>query len=43
MSGNPCRLRRSTQHIGLAAKPGELVERRLRVDTGAEDSIDDDL
>jgi hypothetical protein len=29
-------------HIGLAAKPGELVERRLRVDTGSEDSIDDD-
>jgi hypothetical protein len=29
-------------HIGLAAKPGDLVERRLRVDTGSEDSIDDD-
>jgi hypothetical protein len=29
-------------HVGLAAKPGELVERRLRVDTGSEDSIDDD-
>ena len=29
-------------HIGLAAKPGELVARRLRVDTGSEDSIDDD-
>jgi hypothetical protein len=29
-------------HIGLAAKPGELIERRLRVDTGSEDSIDDD-
>lgn len=28
--------------IGLAAKPGKLVERRLRVDTGSEDSIDDD-
>jgi hypothetical protein len=28
--------------VGLAAKPGELVERRLRVDTGSEDSIDDD-
>lgn len=28
--------------IGLAAKPGDLVERRLRVDTGSEDSIDDD-
>jgi hypothetical protein len=29
-------------HIGLAAKPGDLVERRLRVDTGSEDSVDDD-
>ena len=29
-------------HIGLVVKPGELVERRLRVDTGSEDSIDDD-
>jgi Aspartyl protease len=29
-------------HIGLAANPGEMVERRLRVDTGSEDSIDDD-
>ncbi len=28
--------------VGLAAKPGELVERKLRVDTGSEDSIDDD-
>jgi hypothetical protein len=28
--------------IGLATQPGELVERRLRVDTGSEDSIDDD-
>ena len=28
--------------VGLAARPGELVERRLRVDTGSEDSIDDD-
>jgi len=28
--------------VGLAAKPGELVQRRLRVDTGSEDSIDDD-
>jgi len=28
--------------VGLAAKPGQLVERRLRVDTGSEDSIDDD-
>ena len=27
---------------GLAAKPGELVQRKLRVDTGSEDSIDDD-
>jgi hypothetical protein len=27
---------------GLAAKPGKLVQRRLRVDTGSEDSIDDD-
>jgi hypothetical protein len=29
-------------HVGLAAKPGELVDRKLRVDTGSEDSIDDD-
>jgi hypothetical protein len=29
-------------HVGLAVKPGELVERRVRVDTGSEDSIDDD-
>jgi hypothetical protein len=29
-------------HVGLAAKPGQLVDRRLRVDTGSEDSIDDD-
>jgi hypothetical protein len=29
-------------HVGLAAEPGELVERKLRVDTGSEDSIDDD-
>jgi hypothetical protein len=28
--------------VGLAARPGELVERRLRVDTGSEDSVDDD-
>lgn len=28
--------------VGLAARPGRLVERRLRVDTGSEDSIDDD-
>jgi hypothetical protein len=28
--------------VGLAARPGELVQRRLRVDTGSEDSIDDD-
>ncbi len=28
--------------IGLAARHGELSERRLRVDTGSEDSIDDD-
>lgn len=27
--------------VGLEARPGELVERRLRVDTGSEDSIDD--
>jgi hypothetical protein len=26
----------------LAAKPGELVQRRVRVDTGSEDSVDDD-
>jgi DNA-binding winged helix-turn-helix (wHTH) protein len=30
-------------HVGLAPKPGELVERKLRVDTGSEDSIDDDI
>lgn len=29
-------------HVGLAAKPGEFVRRKLRVDTGSEDSIDDD-
>jgi hypothetical protein len=28
--------------VGLAAKPGELVQRRVRVDTGSEDSVDDD-
>jgi hypothetical protein len=28
--------------VGLAAKPGVVIERRLRVDTGSEDSIDDD-
>lgn len=28
-------------YAGLAVKPGELVQRRLRVDTGSEDSIDD--
>jgi hypothetical protein len=28
--------------VGLAAKPGELLDRRLRVDTGSEDAIDDD-
>jgi hypothetical protein len=28
--------------VSLATRPGELVERRLRVDTGSEDSIDDD-
>jgi hypothetical protein len=28
--------------VSLAAKPGQLVKRRLRVDTGSEDSIDDD-
>jgi hypothetical protein len=28
--------------VGLAAKPNELVQRKLRVDTGSEDSIDDD-
>jgi hypothetical protein len=28
--------------IGLSARPGELLERRLRVDTGSEDAIDDD-
>src|SRR5262249_7038893 len=28
--------------VGLGVKPGELVERRLRVDTGSEDSVDDD-
>ena len=29
-------------YAGLAARPGQLVQRRLRVDTGSEDSIDDD-
>jgi Aspartyl protease len=29
--------------VGLAVKPGEVVERRVRVDTGSEDSVDDDL
>jgi hypothetical protein len=29
-------------HVALAALPGRLVDRRLRVDTGSEDSIDDD-
>jgi hypothetical protein len=28
--------------VGLAARPGELVQRRVRVDTGSEDSVDDD-
>ncbi|MFL6429421.1 MAG: retropepsin-like aspartic protease [Acidobacteriaceae bacterium] len=28
--------------VGLATKPGELLDRTLRVDTGSEDSIDDD-
>lgn len=28
--------------VGLAAQPGQLVERRVRVDTGSEDSVDDD-
>ena len=28
--------------LGLASQPGKLVERRLRVDTGSEDAIDDD-
>jgi len=28
--------------VGLEAKPGKVIERRLRVDTGSEDSIDDD-
>ena len=28
--------------VGLAALPGQVVDRRLRVDTGSEDSIDDD-
>jgi hypothetical protein len=28
--------------VGLAARPDELVQRKLRVDTGSEDSIDDD-
>ena len=28
--------------VSLAARPGQSVERRLRVDTGSEDSIDDD-
>ena len=40
----PLELTNSRLYIqaGLAAKPGELVQRRLRVDTGSEDSIDDD-
>jgi len=29
-------------HVGLAVVPGKIIERRLRVDTGSEDSIDDD-
>jgi hypothetical protein len=28
--------------VGLAAVPGDIVERKLRVDTGSEDSVDDD-
>lgn len=28
--------------VGLAVRPGALVQRRLRVDTGSEDAIDDD-
>jgi len=28
--------------VSLGVRPGQLVERRLRVDTGSEDSIDDD-
>ena len=28
--------------VGLAVRPGETNERRLRVDTGSEDAIDDD-
>ena len=28
--------------VGLAVQPGAVVERRLRVDTGSEDAIDDD-
>lgn len=28
--------------VSLATRPGELIERRLRIDTGSEDSIDDD-
>lgn len=28
--------------VSLAARPGAVVERRLRVDTGSEDAIDDD-
>jgi aspartyl protease len=29
-------------HAGLAVRPGELVDRKLRVDTGSEDAVDDD-
>jgi len=29
-------------HMGLEAIPGQLLDRRLRVDTGSEDSVDDD-
>jgi hypothetical protein len=28
--------------VSLATRPGELLERKLRVDTGSEDSVDDD-
>jgi Aspartyl protease len=40
----PLELTNSRLYIqaGLAAKPGQPVQRRLRVDTGSEDSIDDD-
>lgn len=34
---------RAYVQMGLSVKPGEIVARRVRVDTGSEDSVDDDL